>query len=57
MWGVFPEVFCPGNEKTFEFWEGVLDEVAELFPGEIIHIGGDECPRDAWKSVRNVRPG
>ena len=55
MWGVFPEVFCPGNEKTFEFWEGVLEEVAELFPGEIIHIGGDECPRDAWKKCKNCQ--
>ena len=55
MWGVFPEVFCPGNEKTFEFWEGVLDEVAELFPGEIIHIGGDECPRDAWKKCKKCQ--
>ena len=55
MWGVFPEVFCPGNEKTFEFWEGVLEEVAELFPGEIIHIGGDECPRDAWKKCKKCQ--
>ena len=55
MWGVFPEVFCPGNEKTFEFWEGVLDEVVELFPGEIIHIGGDECPRDAWKKCKKCQ--
>ena len=37
--GVFPEVFFAPVTKTFEFWEGVLDEVAELFPGEIIHIG------------------
>lgn len=55
MWGVFSEVFCPGNEKTFEFWEGVLEEVAELFPGEIIHIGGDECPRDAWKKCKKCQ--
>lgn len=55
MWGVFPEVFCPGNEKTFEFWEGVLEEVAELFPSDIIHIGGDECPRDEWKKCKKCQ--
>ena len=55
MWGVFPEVFCPGNEKTFEFWEGVLTEVAELFPSDIIHIGGDECPRDEWKKCKKCQ--
>ena len=46
-WGVFEEVFCP-KEETFQFLEGVLDEVMELFPSPYIHIGGDECPKDAW---------
>jgi len=48
-WGVFPEVFCPGKEETFKFWETVLTEVMELFPSKYIHIGGDECPKDEWK--------
>jgi hexosaminidase len=47
-WGIFKEVYCAGNEKTFEFLEGVLTEVIELFPGKYIHIGGDECPKDRW---------
>ena len=42
--------FCPGNEQTFEFLEGVLTEVMELFPSEYIHIGGDEAGKGAWKS-------
>ena len=48
-WGVFPEVFCPGKEETFKFWEDVLTEVMELFPSEYIHIGGDECPKQEWE--------
>ena len=48
-WGVNDEVFCIGRDTTFEFLENVLDEVCELFPGEYIHIGGDECPRDRWR--------
>jgi hexosaminidase len=48
-WGVTPEVLCAGKESTYEFLENVLDEVVELFPSEIIHIGGDECPKDRWK--------
>ena len=55
MWGVFPQVFCAGNEKTFEFLENVLTEVAELFPSDIIHIGGDECPKDAWKKCKKCQ--
>lgn len=48
-WGVFPEVFCAGNEKTFQFLDDVLAEVCPLFPGQYVHIGGDECPKDRWK--------
>jgi hexosaminidase len=47
-WGVFEDVFCP-TEYTFNFIENVLDEVMALFPSAFIHIGGDECPKDAWK--------
>jgi hexosaminidase len=49
-WGVFEDVFCAGNDATFVFLEQVLSEVMELFPGQYIHIGGDECPRDRWQS-------
>ena len=48
--GISPDVLCAGNEKTYEFLEGVLDEVIEIFPYKYIHIGGDECPKDHWKS-------
>ena len=49
-WGVSNQVLCAGKESTFAFLEAVLAEVAELFPGEYIHIGGDECPKDEWKT-------
>lgn len=49
VWGIIPEVFCMGRETTFKFFEDVLDEICDIFPGEYIHIGGDECPRDRWK--------
>ncbi|MCZ4223143.1 glycoside hydrolase family 20 protein [Pedobacter rhodius] len=48
FWGVFDDVFCAGNEETFNFLEGVLDEVIALFPSRYIHIGGDECPKTRW---------
>ena len=47
-WGVFEDVYCP-SEYTFNFLENVLDEVMQLFPSKYIHIGGDECPKTAWK--------
>ena len=47
-WGVFKQVYCP-KESTFKFLEDVFDEVFELFPSEVVHIGGDECPKASWK--------
>lgn len=47
-WGVMNDVYCP-SERTFKFLEDVLTEVMALFPSKYIHIGGDECPKDAWK--------
>lgn len=49
-WGIFDDVLCVGNEKTFEFLEGVFDELVEIFPSEYIHVGGDECPKVRWKA-------
>ncbi|GGD73036.1 beta-N-acetylhexosaminidase [Emticicia aquatilis] len=50
FWGVFDEVFCAGNDKTFSFLQDVLDEVLPLFSSKYIHIGGDECPKVRWKA-------
>jgi hexosaminidase len=47
-WGVFDDVFCP-TEPTFTFLQDVLTEVFALFPGKYVHIGGDECPKVAWR--------
>lgn len=49
-WGVFDDVYCAGKENTFKFLEDVFTEVAGLFPGRVIHIGGDECRKTNWKS-------
>jgi len=48
-WGVSDKVLCPGKETTFTFLENVFAELAEIFPGEYIHIGGDECPKTEWE--------
>lgn len=48
-WGVFDDIFCAGNDNTFKFLEGVLDEVVPLFASKYIHIGGDEAPKTHWK--------
>lgn len=46
---------CPGKDRTVEFFKAVLDEVCELFPGEFVHIGGDECAQDCWKECPDCK--
>jgi hexosaminidase len=54
-WGVMNDVFCAGNEKTFEFLENVITEVAALFPGQFLHVGGDECPKLRWSNCKRCQ--
>lgn len=49
-WGIFDDIYCVGNEKTFEFLENVLMEILELFPSKFIHIGGDEARKTHWRA-------
>ncbi len=42
-------IFCAGNEGTFSFLDDILTEVMDLFPGDYIHIGGDEADKSEWK--------
>ena len=48
-WGIFEDILCAGNPKSYEFLEAVLDKVCDLFPSRYIHIGGDEAPRTRWE--------
>lgn len=48
-WGVQDNVYCAGNDETFEFLQNILDEVLDLFNESVfIHCGGDECPKTKW---------
>lgn len=48
-WGIYKDVLCVGNEKIYDFCEGVLDEIMQIFPSKLIHIGGDETPTEVWE--------
>ncbi|MEV6103993.1 beta-N-acetylhexosaminidase [Streptomyces sp. NPDC051940] len=48
-WGVGVHVMNPGDE-ALDFFRHVLDEVVELFPSPLVSVGGDECPKDEWKT-------
>ena len=55
-WGaIFSVPACLGEETTYEFTKNILAEVAEIFPSEYIHIGGDEVNIASWKECKNCQ--
>jgi hexosaminidase len=38
----------PAHEPVYKFVETVVDEVLEMFPAGIFHLGADEVPLAAW---------
>jgi len=38
----------PSDENVYVFLDKVFTEVAALFPGQYIHVGGDECYKGYW---------
>jgi hexosaminidase len=53
-WGVHDYLFN-ADESTFTFLEDVLSEVIELFPGEFVHVGGDEAVKNRWQASPRVQ--
>ncbi|MFR9790932.1 beta-N-acetylhexosaminidase [Streptomyces sp. MB22_4] len=53
-WGINSNVLAP-TDTTLRFYEGVFEEVLEMFPSRFIHIGGDECPKDQWRKSPAAR--
>ncbi|MFD9380330.1 beta-N-acetylhexosaminidase [Streptomyces sp. NPDC059999] len=53
-WGICENVLAP-TEAVLRFYEGVFEELLELFPAEVspfVHVGGDECPKGQWRASR-----
>jgi len=54
-WGIQEDVLCLGNEDTYRVVEDILEEVIALFPSPIIHIGGDEAPKERWSHCQKCQ--
>ena len=46
---------CPANEKVYDFLDKVMTQLAQLFPFEYIHVGGDECPKNFWEKMPSIK--
>lgn len=54
-WGISNHVYNVADPRVVGFLKDVLDEVMDLFPSKIIHIGGDEARYDAWNNSPYVQ--
>lgn len=53
--GIHKDIACAGKDETINFCKDVLSEVAELFPSEYVHLGGDEAPKLNWYECNDCR--
>lgn len=49
VWGISDNILCAGKDDVLTFLKELLTEIAELFPSDYIHLGGDEVPKDKWR--------
>jgi len=52
---VFTSALCVSNEQTYEMLDKIFGEIAELFPGPYIHIGGDEVDTAEWRKCADCQ--
>ncbi len=55
FYGLVDNTLCPANEKVYDFIDKVFSEVAQLFPFEYIHMGGDETARNFWEKTPAIK--
>ncbi len=50
VWGVSQDILCAGKDAVIDFLKELFSEVAEIFPGQYVHLGGDEAPKERWQA-------
>jgi hexosaminidase len=55
FWGVFDPCMDPTQKKLYSFLDAFIGEMAELFPDECFHIGGDEVNGKHWNASSDIR--
>ncbi len=49
-----PNVLRVSDPRVWKFVTEMLDEIMELFPSKVIHIGGDEVKYEHWKNSKEI---
>lgn len=53
--GISYDILNVANPKSMQFIYDVIDELLDIFPDEYFHIGGDECPTNAWEGNEDCK--
>jgi hexosaminidase len=53
--GLFEPVMDPSRPEVYAFLDGLIGEIATLFPDPYFHIGGDEVDPAQWKRSASVQ--
>jgi hexosaminidase len=54
-WGIFDPAMDPTQERTYKFLDGFIGEMANLFPDQYFHIGGDEVNGKQWDANPTIQ--
>jgi len=54
-WGVFDPAMDPTREETYKFLDKFIGEMAQLFPDQFFHIGGDEVNGKQWDANPKIQ--
>ncbi|HET6994540.1 MAG TPA: beta-N-acetylhexosaminidase, partial [Chitinophagaceae bacterium] len=55
FYGLLDNSLCPAKENVYDFIDKVFTEIAQLFPFEYIHMGGDETARNFWEKSDDIK--
>jgi hexosaminidase len=55
FYALIDNTLCPANDKVYDVLDKVFTEVAQLFPFEYIHMGGDECAKNFWEKSDAIK--
>jgi hexosaminidase len=54
-WGIFDPAMDPTRDSTYDFVDGLVGEMAALFPDAYFHIGGDEVNGKEWDANPRIQ--
>lgn len=54
-WGASKDILCAGNDAAYDFVKDILDEICDIFPSQLIHLGADKSPKDRWCNCKHCR--